>query len=27
LFADIAVDMTEEEVAISKSTPGCQMPS
>jgi cysteine synthase len=27
LFTDIAVDMTEEEVAISKSTPGCQMPS
>ena len=27
LFGDIAVDMTEEEVAISKSTPGCHMPS
>ncbi len=26
LFADIPVDMTEEEIAISKSTPGCQMP-
>jgi cysteine synthase A len=26
LFADVAVDMTEEELAISKSTPGCQMP-
>ncbi len=27
LFADVPVDMTEEEIAISKSTPGCQMPS
>jgi cysteine synthase A len=27
LFADISVDMTEEEIAISKSTPGCQMPN
>jgi cysteine synthase len=26
LFAEVAVDMTEEELAISKSTPGCQMP-
>ena len=26
LFADVPVDMTEEEIAISKSTPGCQMP-
>jgi len=27
LFADVPVDMTEDEIAISKSTPGCQMPS
>jgi cysteine synthase A len=27
LFADIPADMTEEEVAISKSTPTAQMPS
>jgi len=26
LFGDVAVDMTEEEIAISKSTPGCWMP-
>jgi cysteine synthase A len=26
LFADIPVDMTEEEVAISLSTPSAQMP-
>ena len=26
LFADIPVDMTEEEIAISRSTPGCWMP-
>jgi cysteine synthase A len=26
LFADIPVDMTEEEIRISKSTPGAQMP-
>jgi cysteine synthase len=26
LFADISTDMTEEEIAISKSTPGCWMP-
>ena len=26
LFADIPADMTEEEVAISKSTPTAQMP-
>jgi cysteine synthase len=26
LFADVQVDMTEEEIAISKSTPGCWMP-
>ena len=26
LFADVAADMNEEEVAISLSTPGCQMP-
>ena len=26
LFADVSVDMTEEEIAISKSTPGCWMP-
>ena len=26
LFADVPADMTEEEVAISLSTPGCQMP-
>ncbi|MDE3199803.1 MAG: cysteine synthase A [Acidobacteriota bacterium] len=26
LFADIATDMNEEEIAISKSTPGCWMP-
>jgi cysteine synthase A len=26
LFADVAVDMTEEETAISKSTPGFWMP-
>jgi cysteine synthase len=26
LFADVAVDMTDEEIAISKSTPGCGMP-
>jgi cysteine synthase len=27
LFADVAVDMTEEEIAISHSTPGCWMPT
>ena len=27
LFADIPVDMNEEELAISRSTPGCQFPS
>jgi cysteine synthase A len=27
LFADIAVDMTEEELAISRSTPGFQLPA
>jgi cysteine synthase A len=27
LFADVPVDMTEDEIAISKSTPSCQMPS
>ena len=26
LFADVPVDMTEEEIAISRSTPGCQFP-
>lgn len=26
LFADVSTDMTEEEIAISKSTPGCWMP-
>jgi cysteine synthase A len=26
LFADVPADMTEEEQAISRSTPGCQMP-
>jgi cysteine synthase len=26
LFGDVAVDMNEEEIAISKSTPGCWMP-
>ena len=26
LFGDVSVDMTEEEIAISKSTPGCWMP-
>jgi cysteine synthase len=26
LFANVGVDMTEEEIAISKSTPGCWMP-
>jgi len=26
LFADVQVDMTDEEIAISKSTPGCWMP-
>ena len=26
LFADVAVDMTEEELKISSSTPSCQMP-
>jgi cysteine synthase len=26
LFADVSVDMTEEEIAISKSTPGAQLP-
>jgi cysteine synthase A len=26
LFADVQVDMTEDEIAISKSTPGCWMP-
>ena len=26
LFADIPVDMTEEEIAISRSTSGCWMP-
>jgi cysteine synthase A len=26
LFADVPADMTEEEVAISKSTPGFQLP-
>ena len=26
LFADVPADMTEEEVAISKSTPTAQMP-
>jgi cysteine synthase A len=26
LFADVAADMNDEEVAISLSTPGCQMP-
>jgi cysteine synthase A len=25
LFADVPADMTEEELAISRSTPGCQM--
>jgi cysteine synthase A len=27
LFGDVSVDMTEEEIAISKSTPGCWMPA
>lgn len=27
LFADVSVDMTEEELAISLSTPGCWMPA
>jgi cysteine synthase A len=27
LFADVSVDMTEEEQAISHSTPGCWMPA
>ena len=27
LFAEIAEDMTEEEIALSRSTPGYQMPS
>jgi cysteine synthase A len=26
LFGDVSVDMTEDEIAISKSTPGCWMP-
>jgi cysteine synthase A len=26
LFAEVGVDMTDEEIAISKSTPGCWMP-
>jgi cysteine synthase A len=26
LFADISVDMTEEEQAIAHSTPGCWLP-
>jgi len=26
LFAEVGVDMTEDEIAISKSTPGCWMP-
>ena len=26
LFADVPADMTDEEIAISRSTPGCQMP-
>ncbi len=26
LFADVSVDMTQEEIAISRSTPGCWMP-
>ena len=26
LFADVSVDMTEEEIEISHSTPGCWMP-
>jgi cysteine synthase A len=26
LLGDVSVDMTEEEIAISKSTPGCWMP-
>ncbi len=25
LFADVSVDMTEEEMAISRSTPGCRI--
>jgi cysteine synthase A len=27
LFADVSVDMTEEEISISHSTPGCWMPT
>jgi cysteine synthase A len=27
LFANVAVDMTEEEIEISHSTPGCWMPA
>jgi cysteine synthase A len=27
LFADVPADMTEEELKISRSTPGAQMPT
>ncbi len=27
LFADIPADMTEDEIGISRSTPGCQFPA